>query len=72
MQLPNGITKKQYYEFCSHFGTQARKVKAAEADYQKELARAKKKADKLLAENTEKIQTRAGTPSKKWLFINLT
>ena len=56
VQLPNGITKKQYYEFCSHFGTQARKVKAAEADYQKELARAKKKADKLLAENTEKFR----------------
>lgn len=56
VQLPKGITKKQYFEFCSFFGTQARKVKAADADYQKELVRLKKKADKLLAANTEKFR----------------
>lgn len=56
VELPNGLSKKQYFEFCSYLGAQAKKVRAAEADYQKELARAKKKADKLLAENTEKFR----------------
>lgn len=56
IQVPKGITKTQYFEFCSYFATQSKKVNEATKDYQKELAREKEQADKLLAVNTEKFR----------------